>query len=205
MTSPSVDDALAVLPFTRIVHFTPASNLWGMFRDRMVRTAEDLEAHSDSYSITDPDRVDSHSGHTCCSFEYPNVYYLRKAKAKAPLVNYPDWVGLVLNRDLVRRPGTLFAPCNAAKAYGGYLCEGGQAMLDCWDNPSRPGNFSRSPNHHPAVPTDLQSEVLIPGPIDFADLIAIVAPTAEQVQTIFGFLASQDLHPEQVEWRYSST
>ena len=119
-------------------------------------------------------------------------------------MNYPDWVGLVLNRDLVRRPGTLFAPCNAAKAYGGYLCEGGQAMLNCWDNPSKPGNFPRSANHHPAVPTDLQAEVLIPGPIDFEDLIAIVAPTAEQVQTIFGFLASQDLHPEQIEWRYSS-
>ena len=41
MTSPSVDDVLAALPLTRIVHFTPASNLWGMFRDRMVRTAED--------------------------------------------------------------------------------------------------------------------------------------------------------------------
>jgi hypothetical protein len=99
----------------------------------------------------------------------------------------------------------LFAPCNAAKAYGGYLVEGGQAMLDCWANPSNPGGYSRSASHHPGAPTDIQSEVLVPGPIDFAELKAIVAPTAAQVQTIFGFFASQGLHPEQVQWRYSAT
>ncbi|MCA2253869.1 DUF4433 domain-containing protein [Mycobacterium intracellulare] len=203
MTSPTVVEALASLPLTRIVHFTPASNLWGMFRDRMVRTADDLEANSASYSATDPERVDNHPGHTCCSFEYPAVYYLRIARRKVPLRNYPDWVGLILKRDLVARPGALFAPCNAAKASGAYLAEGGQALLNCWANPSNPGNYPRLPNHHPAAPTDLQSEVLIPGPIDFSELVAIVAPTAAQVQTIYGFLASQDLHPESVQWRYS--
>jgi hypothetical protein len=98
----------------------------------------------------------------------------------------------------------LFAPCNAAKASGAYLAAGGQALLDCWASPSIPGNYSRSPSHHPAAPTDLQSEVLIPGPIDFSELVAIVAPTAAHARTIFGFLDSQDLHPEQVQWRYSS-
>lgn len=204
MTSPSVAEALAFLPFTRIVHFTPASNLWGMFKDRMVRTAADLNANSDSYSLTDPERVDSHPGHTCCSFEYPAVYYLRKARRKVSLLNYPDWVGLMLKRDLVVRPGTLFAPCNAAKASGAYLSEGGQALLNCWASPSKPGNYPRLSTHNPAVPTDLQSEVLIPGPIDFSELLAIVAPTDVQVETIYGFLASQDLHPEQVEWLYSA-
>jgi hypothetical protein len=204
MTSPTVGEALASLPFTRIVHFTPASNLWGMFKDRMVRTAEDLVANSDSYAATDPERVDSHPGHTCCSFEFPAIYYLRKARRKVPLLNYPDWVGLLLKRDLVTRPGALFAPCNAAKASGAYLAAGGQALLDCWASPSIPGNYSRSPSHHPAAPTDLQSEVLIPGPIDFSELVAIVAPTAAHARTIFGFLDSQDLHPEQVQWRYSS-
>jgi hypothetical protein len=205
MTCPTVDEVLLSLPVTRIVHFTPASNLWGVFRDRMVRTAEDLDANSDSYSVTDPERVDSHPGHTCCSFEFPNVYYLRQAKSKAPLRNYPDWVALMLNRDLIKRPGTLFCPCNAAKGYGSYLAEGGQAMLDCWADLSKPGGYRRTANHHPAAPTDIQSEVLVPGPIDFADLEAIVAPTEAQVRTIFGFLSRQGLHPEQVEWRYSAT
>lgn len=76
-------------------------------------------------------------------------------------------------------------------------------MLDCWADPSIPGAYPRLSTHHPAVPTDLQAEVLIPGPIDLSEVISIVAPTAEQVQTLVGFLESVHLHPKRYEWRYS--
>jgi ssDNA thymidine ADP-ribosyltransferase, DarT len=203
VSAPSVADALAILPFTRLIHFTPASNLWGIFTDGMIRTAEDLAANADSYSPTDTSRVDDRRSHTCCSFEYPNLYYLRKAKARTALLNYPDWVGLILNRGLVARPGTLFAGCNAARASGAHLAEGGQALLDCWSDPSIPEGYRRSLTHHAGVPTDLQTEVLIPGSIDLAEVTAIVAPTAAQVQTLVGFLSSVGLNPERVQWRYS--
>ena len=130
----SVAEALERVRVTRIVHFTPAKNLWGIFTDEMIRTSEDLAANADSYCVTDHERLDRRRTHTCCSFEYPNAYYQRKARSKSPLINYPDWVCLILNRELVKRPGTLFAPCNAAKNSGAFLAEGGQAVRDCWAN-----------------------------------------------------------------------
>lgn len=199
----SVAEALERVRVTRIVHFTPAKNLWGIFTDEMIRTSEDLAANADSYCVTDPERLDRRRTHTCCSFEYPNAYYQRKARSKTPLINYPDWVCLILNRELAKRRGTLFAPCNAAKNSGAFLAEGGQAVHDCWANPSIPNQYPRRPTHHPAVPTDLQAEVLIPGAIDLSECSAIVAATEGQARTLFGFLDSQDLRPERVEWRYA--
>ena len=178
----SVEEALKRVPVTRIVHLTPASNLWGIFTDDNIRTSEDLAANADSYSFTDDKRLDQRRTHTCCSFEYPNAYYQRKARTKTPLINYPDWVCLILNRELAKRRRVLFAPCNAATSSGAYLAEGGQAMLACWEKPSIPHGFRRRQSHHPAVPTDLQAEVLIPGAVDLSECSAIVAPTEGQAR-----------------------
>ncbi|MFC1473154.1 DarT ssDNA thymidine ADP-ribosyltransferase family protein [Rhodococcus qingshengii] len=200
----SIDEVLASVPVSRLVHFTSAVNLDPIFRDGAIRNTEDLAMNAaESYSPTDHQRFDGRPGHVCCSFEYPNAYYHNVAKNKTEFVNYPGWVCLMLNRDLVRRTGTLFSPCNAARANGAYLSEGGQAMLDCWDSPSKGGGYLRGSTHLAGTPTDLQAEVMIPGSIELSDVSAIVTKSADQARELFGSLHMYGLRPERLEWRYS--
>lgn len=196
--------ALSALAVTRIVHFTPVMNLLPIFRDGLLRSSKDLAENAPTqFSPTDRARYDAHPDYLCCSFEYPNAYYQDFASKKAEFANYPAWVCLILDIALVLRPGTLFSACNAAKSYGAHLKEGGQALLDCWASPTAPANVHRKPRHNPAVPTDLQTEVLIPGPIPLSAVSAIVTPSPEQAREQFGFLHRQKLNPSQVEWRYA--
>ncbi|WP_425295581.1 DarT ssDNA thymidine ADP-ribosyltransferase family protein [Nocardia abscessus] len=200
----SVAEALKKVPASRLIHFTPASNLEGIFRDKAIRSTSDLASNSaDSYDPTDHRRFDNNHGHVCCSFEYPNTYYQNQASQKTEFVNYPDWVSLVLNIDLIKRPGAMFSPLNASKQNGAWLEEGGQAMLNCWASPSPGGKYPRRPTHNPAVPTDLQSEVQIPGTIPLSEVSAVVAPSEAQARSLFGFLHSFGYQPVHVEWRYA--
>ncbi|MCC3332931.1 DarT ssDNA thymidine ADP-ribosyltransferase family protein [Nocardia abscessus] len=200
----TVEEALKRVPVSRLIHFTPVSNLEGIFRDQAIRSRSDLATNSaDSYDATDYRRFDNNHGHVCCSFEYPNSYYQNQASQKTEFVNYPDWVSLVLNVELIKRPGTMFSPRNAAKQNGAWLEEGGQAMLNCWANPSPGGRYPRRPKHNPAVPTDLQSEVHIPGAISLSEVSAIIARSAEHARSLFGFLHSFGYQPARLEWRYA--
>lgn len=199
-----VAGALATLPVTRLIHFTPAMNLFSILRDGEIRPSDDLEGDEQPhFTATDEERIDGHPEHVCCSFEYPNAYYQARARAKADLRNYPEWVCLILDVDLVLRDGVLFYPCNAATACGSYGGSGANHLLDMWANPSIPGKWPRKPRHHPAVPTDVQAEVQIPGAIPVSAATAIVGASADQCRDLYGTLAAHNLFPERFEWRYA--
>lgn len=201
----SVSEAARRAPFTRLVHFTPAINLLPIFRDGMLRSSKDLAENAAlQLAPTDKFRIDAHPEHLCCTFEYPNAYYRDTASKKQEFVNYPDWVHFILSRDLALRDGALFAPCNAANAGGRYLRPGGQALLDCWASPSIPKGILRKGTQNPGVPTDLQSEVLIPAPVTLANVTAVVVHNADKARELYAFLDGQAVNPGQVEWRYAS-
>ena len=204
-SDPGVADvaaAAASLFFTRLVHFTPARNLSHILRDGQLRSSKDLADNAASqFSPTDRERYDAHPNHLCCSFEYPNAYYRQLAGQKREYVNYPNWVHFTLQRDLVERPGTLFSGCNAAKAGGQYLRPGARALLDCWANPSIPDRWIRRDTHHPGVPTDLQAEVLIPGPVPLSAVTGIVVASEAVALELYGMLRRVHLDPDQLEWR----
>ena len=194
--------AAASLPFTRLVHFTPARNLSHILRDGQLRSSKDLADNAaDQFSPTDHARFDAHHNHLCCSFEYPNAYYRQLAGEKSEYVNYPNWVHFTLDRDLVGRPDTLFSGCNAAKGHGYYLKPGTRALLDCWANPSIPEGWIRRGTHHPGVPTDLQAEVLIPGPVSLSAVTGIIVASEAVARELYGMLRRVHLDPDQLEWR----
>jgi hypothetical protein len=202
VTEPPVGQVLAGLPVTRLTHFTPMRNIPGILGDGMIRSSKNLaDKAPESFSPTDRERFDAHPDHVCCSFEYPNVYYLRQARAKSEYVNYPDWACLLIEPSVIERDGTLFCGCNAARGRGGYLRPGGQALADLWADPSVPMGIGRGRAHHPAVPTDLQAEVLVPGPILLSDVRAIVVQDAAIAAEMYATYAKWDLAPERLEWR----
>jgi hypothetical protein len=82
---------------TRLCHFTPARKLshiacgeTGVLSTKRLR--EDERAVFDP---TDLARLDRHETHICCSIEYPNAWYMDKARAKELL--FRDWVILLIN------------------------------------------------------------------------------------------------------------
>ncbi|MFD4595732.1 DarT ssDNA thymidine ADP-ribosyltransferase family protein [Streptomyces rubiginosohelvolus] len=200
----SVEQALAECKATRLAHFTPARNLFHIVRDGAIRSSSDLaESASGYFSPTDKERFDRNPDKVCCTFEYPNGYYLAQAKGKPDYVNYPDWVCFFLDVDLACRPGTLFAPCNAAKQYGAFLKKGGKALRECFSSVS--DGWPRGPRHLVGAATNLQAEVLIPGPIAMDRVMSIAVPTPEAASTEFSRLKIMGLDPARLSWVVSPT
>ncbi|MFD9461691.1 DarT ssDNA thymidine ADP-ribosyltransferase family protein [Streptomyces sp. NPDC060027] len=198
-----VAEALEKCGVTRLTHFTPSHNLFHIFKDGAIRSSKDLAAAAPEYfSPTDKERFDKNPDKVCCSFQYPNGYYLAQARFKPDYVNYPDWVCFLLESELAARPGTLFAPCNAAKQSGALLKAGAQALMDCFAPVS--DGWPRGQNHHPGAATNLQAEVLVPGPIDISSIVSIVVPTASAASTEFARLKIMGLDPTRISWAVSS-
>jgi hypothetical protein len=206
MSQVSVAEALMRLALTRLAHFTPALNLWHIAEEGMIRSSKDLADNAPQYfTPTDHERLDQHPDMVCCSFEYPNGYYLSEARQKPEFINYPDWVCLLLDAELVLRPGTLFSGCNAAAVGGEYLRAGSQALLDCYADVAWPKTqWSRGPRHHPGAATDLQAEALVPGPVDLSHLRGIVVPSDGDARQLYGTLSRYGLGAERFRWVVAS-
>jgi ssDNA thymidine ADP-ribosyltransferase DarT-like protein len=197
----SVADAIARVGLTRLAHFTPSKNLPHILGDGLIRSSKDLAENApDYFDPTDRERFDNHPDRLCCSLEYPNGYYLAVAQNKPQFTNYPHWVCLLLDARLLTRPGTLFSPCNAARAGGAYLAEGGDALFGCYADPSVPGGWPRGPQHRRGAPTDLQAEALVPGPIDLSHLHAIVVPSEGDAKNESGRLEKLRIEAASLTW-----
>jgi hypothetical protein len=205
MISVTVAEALDRLKLTRLAHFTPSRNLWHIMAQGEIRSSKDLADNSpEAFSPTDHERFDQQPNKVCCSFEYPNGYYLYQAVRGDQYANYPGWVCLLLDPDLVLRPGTLFSPCNAARDRGKHLRAGGQGLLDCYASPSKVGAWPRSATHHPRAATDLQAEALVPGPIDLSHLRGIVVRAEDEALELYGVLMNAGFGPDRFSWIVSA-
>lgn len=168
---------------TRIVHFTAARNLPQIIDDGALLPVTQLRASGSHFTATDPTRYDGHPGCTCCSVEYPNPYYLRIAQRRPGAQAYPDWVALLLSVDLLDRPGILLSPRNAAARTA---VPGNVASFDALYAPTVSGQqeYRRGPRHLAAVPTDLQAEVLIPGPILLSQVAGLMFPRIQSLRDV---------------------
>lgn len=198
----TVADVLKQRGVQRLVHFTPLINLISIFQQGEIRPSSVLGTDPESYfAATDSERYDGRPDCVCCTFEYPNAYYQDQASKKPQLVNYPDWVHLILPPELAIREGTVFHPCNASKSSGKYGGTSAEHLERLWSSPSIPGGYSRLATHPHAVPTDLQAEVQVLGTVPLSAVSAIVARTPAKCREFFGTLRGFGLHPERVLWR----
>lgn len=171
---------------TRLCHFTPALNLPHILRDGRIRPtagmSDDVQA---CFNPTDLERFDGHPECVCCSIEYPNAFYLARARQSGRLKHFPDWIVLLLPLALIDRPGTLFSPRNAAAGAGAYLQPGEDGLDRCFA-PSVRGaggyTFTRGPSHLAGCPTDQQAEVLVPGDVPRAQVSGIVVASEGQAR-----------------------
>jgi hypothetical protein len=166
----------------RLCHFTQVRTLFKIAQGKagILSSKELAENSADIYKPTDSVRYDGLKDHVCCSVQFPNAYYLEKARAKDPV--FRDWVVLFINPRYLWQLGTKFSPVNAAKGRGAFIAEGKSAFLGLFAPRPKGSDFSRSPIHRDDSPTDLQAEVLVPDRIDITDITGVCFESVEQAR-----------------------
>ncbi len=170
---------------TRLCHFTPSRNLIHVLASGYLKDRDtlDQEAARD-VNPTDEYRLDGHRDKICCTVEYPNSFYLDIVTKKDLM--FHDWVILFINPVVLWSPGTLFCRRNAATENGS-LIAGGWPGYQAMFAPQILGTggkvFARKSTHLPCSPTDMQAEVLVPGPIPVEALLGMAVVTEKQAQT----------------------
>ena len=166
---------------TRLCHFTPSRNLAHIVSDASgVLASRHLQDNESAiFNPTDKDRLDGYPDHVCCSIQYPNGWYFKKARSKEIL--FRDWVVLLIDAHYVWQTGTKFSPRNAAAGHG-RLVQTGLAAFDALFAQSVDGvqTFRRGPKHPDWLPTDEQAEVLILDRIGLRDIRGFVVRDEDQ-------------------------
>ena len=166
---------------TRLCHFTPSRNLAHIVSDpKGVLASRHLQDDETAvFNPTDKARLDGYPGHVCCSIQYPNAWYFRRARENERL--FPDWVVLLIDARYLWQPGTKFCPRNAAAQHGRLVKEGVAAFDSLFANVVEGVDvYGRGPRHPGFLPTDEQAEVLIPDRISRRDIQGVVVRDDEQ-------------------------
>jgi hypothetical protein len=170
---------------TRLCHFTQSRNLAHILGDcRGILSTEHLQKADLPHNPTDTDRWDGCEDLICCSLEFPNVYYFSRVRTKDRL--FKDWVVLTIEPHFLWMPGTKFCPTNAATAGGAHIGEGYESFLSLFAETALGISFKRPKGHLLCAPTNVQAEVLVPGPIRLDDITTIAVADEHQArQEIF--------------------
>ena len=160
---------------TRLCHFTPSRNLVHIASDsRGILASRHLQDDETTiFNPTDKARLDGYPDHVCCSIQYPNAWYFRKARENQRL--FPDWVVLLIDARYLWEAGTKFCPRNAAAEHGQRV-RGGIAVFDTLFANEVEGyrTYRRGPHRPDFLPTDEQAEVLILDRIGRGDVNGVV-------------------------------
>ena len=168
---------------TRLCHFTPSRNLGHIAEDpRGILASRHLaEDQKAVFNPTDSARLDGFPDHVCCSIQYPNAWYFRRARAQERL--FKDWVVLLIAPHYLWHTGTKFCPRNAATGHGRLVRYGAGAFEGLFaETVEGQRTFSRGSQRLASLPTDEQAEVLIPDRVERRDVIGIAVRDEAQAK-----------------------
>ncbi|GMU52623.1 MAG: hypothetical protein AMXMBFR33_17690 [Candidatus Xenobia bacterium] len=135
------------------------------------------------FNATDRQRLDGCPDYVCCSIQYPNAWYFRRARENESI--FKDWVVVLIKAHHLWAAGTKFCPRNAA-ANSGRDVEEGDIAFESMFAPTVVGahgrTFTRSTTHPLWLPTDEQAEVLIPDRVAREDIIAVAVADESQAK-----------------------
>lgn len=170
---------------SRLCHFTPSRNLMHIATDPngLLSSARLRDDEKAVLNATDVQRLDGFPDHVCCSIQYPNAWYFRKARQNENL--FADWVVLLLKPDHLWTAGTKFSARNAAASHGKGVAEGEDAFKLMFASAvvgAHGKTFSRSLPHPLWLPTDEQAEVLIPDHVAREDILGVAVADEAQAK-----------------------
>lgn len=184
--SASIRAKVTTRGISRLCHFTPSRNLLHIATDPngILSTAALQQDEKAILNATDLARYDQHPSHVCCSIQYPNAWYFKKARNNGQTL-FADWVVVLIKPDHLWASGTKFCERNAAASWGSGIAEG-EAAFDSMFKDRVTGAYSRvyvRSNRHPAwLTTDEQAEILIPDRVAREDILGVAVTSEAQAR-----------------------
>jgi hypothetical protein len=161
----------------RLCHFTRLNSLTKMIEEGAILSRVALEERGSAYFPNDPDRYDGHKELISATIQYPNVHTLRGFRTSyGPAI---AWAVMCLDPNVMVKSGTLFCPCNAATHNGAHMAPGVVGLTRLFDSTTPGFNYPRGTTHLGSCPTNMQAEVLVPGPIEIGSCRGIVVENGE--------------------------
>jgi len=156
----SAYDILTTRGVTRLCHFTKFQNL-----THIITSADGVLASSsirqDTKNVNDTARYDGELDFVCCSVQYPNSWFLKRAMQNNSDKIFREWVVLYIDLSILKYKNTKFCPCNASKANGAYISKNMDNIDSIFATTVSTFAYPRTSKMLSCCPTDGQAEILI--------------------------------------------
>lgn len=159
---------------TRLCHFTKLENLTHILSSNRGIVSSNSIRH-DTKHVTDLDRYDGESDYVCCSVQYPNLWYLEKAKLRNSDLIFRDWSVIYIDVSILKSTSAKFCPCNASRQKGYFINHKMEEIGSIFAKSVPTFQYPRKPTMLRCCPTDGQAEILIKDsvPLDYICGIAV--------------------------------
>ena len=183
----SAYEILTARGVTRLCHFTKFQSL-----THIIPSADGILASSsirqDTKNVTDTARYDGELDYVCCSVQYPNSWFLKKAMQNNTDKIFKDWVVLYVDLSILKYKSAKFCPCNASKSYGTHIDDRMENIDSIFAASVPTFAYPRSPQMLASCPTDGQAEILIRDSIPREYIIGMAVGNEEVAKRIYGML-----------------
>lgn len=175
---------------TRLCHFTKLKDL-----THIISTDNGILASNairpDVKDAKDPARYDGELDYVCCSVEYPNSWYLRKAQERDNNQIFREWVVVYIDLSVLKYRSMKFCPCNAARNRGAYIKDNVDEMGALFASPDVL-NWRRTATMLTCCPTNDQAEILIKDNVPFHFIKGFAVCCEEDAKRIYSMMKVYD-------------
>lgn len=181
---------------TRLCHFTKLQMLTHILSSNEGILASD-SIRSDVKTVTDADRYDGELQYICCSIEYPNSWFLRKAQQRDVDQIFREWVVLYIDLGILDYRDAKFCACNAARNYGQYIFNDLMQLETLFSSQTVLGR-QRDRDILKCCPTDDQAEVLIKDSVPRSYLTGVAVGNDDIAARVSSILATYSVPDKQI-------
>ena len=184
-------DALRILKsrgVSRLCHFTKLNSLTHILSEEHGILASN-SIRSDIKNVTDTARYDGELNYICCSIEYPNSWFLKKAIENNRDQIFRDWVVLYIDVRILAYKEAKFCPCNASRNCGKYIDNQMKNIETIFAYQVNTFKYPRTPNMLACCPTDGQAEILIRDNIPRNCLQGIAVGSEDVAKRVYAMLS----------------
>jgi hypothetical protein len=183
----SAYDILAAHGVTRLCHFTKFQSLTHIVSSETGVLASS-SIRQDTKNVTDEERYDNEKESVCCSIQYPNSWFLKKAMQNNTDKIFKDWVVLYIDLSILNCKTAKFCPCNASTGRGMHINDNMEELGSIFATSVSTFKYPRSPRMLASCPTDGQAEILIKDSVPREYIIGIATGDEDVAKRVYAML-----------------
>lgn len=183
----SAYDILAARGVNRLCHFTKFQSLTHIIPSEAGVLASS-SIRQDTKNVTDKERYDNELDYVCCSVQYPNSWFLKRAMQNNTDKIFKDWVVLYVDLSILNCKTAKFCPFNASKGSGAYINGNMEEVESIFATSVPTFSYPRSPKMLASCPTDGQAEILIKESIPREYIIGIATGNEDVAKRVYAML-----------------